>query len=330
MNAPLHLHVEVNPRSMLAAAFTPDRLQAAAAAFPGLLQGISISYGGGPADFDRHIATADALLLTGQADLTALEERAPRLRWLHYTSAGVEWLLGGHFPPGLAITNASGTHEPKAAEFSLLSVLMLNNRIPELMNAQQQRQWRQLPAPTVAGKTVVILGMGALGGAAAGALKPLGLRVIGVSRSGRPHPAADAVHRTAALHEILPQADFLLITLPLTPETDGLLDRAALDLLPRHAGVINIGRGPVLDAGALADKLREGSIGGAVLDALPVEPLPAQSPLWDVPNLIVTPHCGLYDPVGYGPRCLAMFCENLRRFRDGAPLAHVVESDRGY
>jgi phosphoglycerate dehydrogenase-like enzyme len=291
---------------------------------------VALSYGQSPEALEVALAEAEVLLLSGQARLDALARRAPRLRWISYTSAGVEWLLQAGLPDAVTLTNASGTHVPKAAEYALTAVLMLNSHLPALITAQRQHRWAPLSGGTVAGRTVLILGMGALGGAAAAALSGQGMRVIGNSHSGRPHPACAVMTRGDEFRAHLPAADFLLIALPLTAATQGLVGRAELDLLPRHAGVVNIGRGEILDAGALAAKLADGSLGGAVLDALPQEPLPPDSPLWDVPNLVITPHCGLYDPTAYATRCLHGFFANLRRWRDGAPLHQVVGRDRGY
>jgi phosphoglycerate dehydrogenase-like enzyme len=321
---PTRLHVQVNPASQLAPDFGEPRIRAA------LGEEAALSYGTTPEQFEAALEEAEVLLLTGQAPLHDLERRAPRLRWISYTSAGVEWLLKLGLPPHIALTNASGTHEPKAAEFALAAVLMLNNQLPHLMTAQRERRWAPRAASTVEGKTALILGMGALGRSAAAALKQQGMRVIGSSRSGRPHPAADIVTQGDGFRAYLAETEFLVIALPLTPETHGLIGRKELDLLPRGAGVVNIGRGEQLDAEALAAKLRDGSLGGAVLDALPQEPLPTDSPLWDTPNLIITAHCGLYDPAAYAPRCLEAFCANLRRWRAREPLQQLVERVRGY
>ncbi|MDN3565063.1 NAD(P)-dependent oxidoreductase [Paeniroseomonas aquatica] len=321
------LHVQVNPASMLAGEITEERVRAGAAAFG---DGLALSFGTTPAALEAGLAEAEVLLLTGKAPLEDLGRRAPRLRWLSYTSAGVEWLVDTDFPPRLQLTNASGTHEPKAAEFTLMAVLMLNNHLPQLLAATRERRWAPRSGGTVAGRTALILGMGALGGAAATALQRQGMRIIGNSHGGRPHPAVAVMTTGEGFRAHLPEADVLVIALPLTAATRGLIGRAELDLLPRHAGVVNIGRGEILDDAALAAKLREGSLGGAVLDALPQEPLPPDSPLWDTPNLIITPHCGLYDPTAYGPRCLDGFFANLRRFQAGEPLAHRVLPDRGY
>jgi phosphoglycerate dehydrogenase-like enzyme len=321
---PTRLHAQVNPTSMLAADFSEACIREAAG------DGAALSYGQTPEAFEAALAEAEVLLLTGQAPLHDLARRAPRLRWISYTSAGVEWLLKLDLPAHVALTNASGTHEPKAAEFTLTAVLMLNSQMPHLMTAQRERRWAPRSGGTVEGKTALILGMGALGGSAAAALKRQGMRVIGNSRSGRAHPAVDVMTQGDGFRAYLPEADFLVIALPLTPETHGLIGRAELDLLPRGAGVVNIGRGEQLDAGALAAKLTDGSLGGAVLDALPQEPLPEDSPLWTTPNLVITAHCGLYDPTAYARRCLDAFFANLRRWRAGEKLQHLVERGRGY
>jgi phosphoglycerate dehydrogenase-like enzyme len=323
----LRVHVQVSPAAMLAPEFPEFRVRTALAE---LGPAVRLSYGRTPEELEAALAEAEVLLLAGQAPLHDLPRRAPHLRWISYTSAGVEGLLKLDLPAGITLTNASGTHEPKAAEFVLMAVLMLNNYMPHLMTAQRAHRWDQRSGGTVESKIALILGMGALGGGAATALKRQGMRVIGNSHSGRPHPAADLMTRGGAFRDHLHEADFLIIALPLTPETHGLIGGAELDRLPRHAGVVNIGRGEQLDTEALAAKLTEGSLSGAVLDALPQEPLPADSPLWDVPNLIVTAHCGLYDPTAYGRRCLEAFRANLRRRLAGEPLHQVVQRDRGY
>ena len=324
---PLRVHAQVGASTIIAPEFPEARLREALAE---LGPAVRLSYGRTEEEFEAALAEAEVLLLAGQAPLHDLRRRAPRLRWISHTSAGVEWLLALDLPPEITLTNASGTHEPKAAEFALMAVLMLNNHVPHLVTSQRAHRWDPRSAGTVEGKTALILGMGALGGGAAGALKRQGMRVIGNSRSGRPHPAADVMTRGGAFRDHLHEADFLIIALPLTPETHGLIGRAELDRLPRHAGVVNIGRGEQLDAAALAAKLADGSLGGAVLDALPQEPLRADSPLWDAPNLIVTAHCGLYAPGDYGRRCLEAFRANLIRWLAGETLRQVVRRDLGY
>ncbi|MFC3127003.1 D-2-hydroxyacid dehydrogenase [Pseudoroseomonas globiformis] len=328
--SPLRLHVAVQSSSPIRAAFTEAAVRDAAARRPGVLEGVELGFSDtGPA-LEEALRGADILHLTGQAELAGLQARAPRLRWLHYTSAGVEWLLNTGLPQGVTLTNVSGTHGPKTAEFALLCVLMLNNNLPALLTAQRESRWDPRPSGTVAGRTALVLGLGGLGGATAEALSRHGITVLGVSRSGRPHPACAETHRIEALQSLLPRADYVIIALPMTPETRNIIGAAELDLLPPHAGVVNIGRGPQLDHDALVERLRDGRLAGAVLDALPQEPLPPESPLWTTPNLVVTPHCGLYDPTAYGSRALDGFFANLERFKARQELQQVVDPARGY
>ncbi len=311
---------------MLAGEITQERVLARI----GDDDGVALSFGTTLDELGAALPETEVLLLTGQAPLQDLRQRAPRLRWISYTSAGVDWLIKAGLPDGVVLTNASGTHIPKAAEFALAAVLMLNLRVPTFATAMRAHRWEQISGGTVAGKTALILGMGALGGAAADALKAQAMRIVGNSRSGAAHPSVDVMTRGSDFRAHLPEADFLLITLPLTAETRGLVGAAELDLLPQAAGVVNIGRGEILDNAALAQRLMDGRLSGAVLDALPQEPLRPDSPLWDTPNLIITPHCGLYDPTGYGPRCLDLFAANVRRYRNGETLRQIVEPVRGY
>ena len=156
------------------------------------------------------------------------------------------------------------------------------------------------------------------------------LKVIGVSRTGRKVPPADAVHKTAALDRLLPGADYVILAVPLTPETRHLLSRARLDRMKPGAAVINIARAPVLDAEALADKLSRGELAGAVLDVVEPEPLPPESPLWDAPNLLITPHISCDDGEHYVDISLDLWFANFARFLEGKPLRNRVDSRRGY
>jgi len=198
------------------------------------------------------------------------------------------------------------------------------------VTAQRAAKWDQVHATPIEGKTVVIVGAGALGTAAAAHAKRFGMRVLGVSRSGKKNPKFERMYAQKDLHKVLPKADFVIVTTPLTAETRGMLGRAELDLLPRHAGLVNLGRGPVIDNDALADKLRKGELSGAVLDVFPEEPLPASSPLWSTPNLIMSPHCAVDDAESYAARALDIFLKNLTRYLAGRKLNNVVDTGLGY
>ncbi|HKF72730.1 MAG TPA: D-2-hydroxyacid dehydrogenase [Stellaceae bacterium] len=308
---------------------TPARIRAHATKFPGLLSRVEFVHADDPVRLEASLPETDILLLSGNIDLGRLRERAPRLRWIQSCSAGVE-KVAPLIPAGITLTNASGVHGPRGGEYGMTAVLMLNSRVPAFVNNQQSARWEQIHTTPLKGKTLVLLGVGAIGGEVARLAKRFGMRVLGVTRSGKPHKSVDRMYPTKQLAQVLPKADFMLSTLPLTPETNGLVSRAMLDLLPRHAGVVNLGRGRVMDYDALMDKLRKGELAGAVLDVFYEEPLSANSPLWATPNLIMSPHCAVDDESVYVERCLDIFLDNLKRFLAGRPLNNVVNTKLGY
>ena len=320
----LRIHVENSPHHSKVYHITPALFGRRVRRSPGLAGRIAITYGQ-----DSAALAECEVLVVGSIDGTGLADRAPRLRWIQATSAGVE-KLAPTLPDSVVLTNASGVHGPKGGEYAMTALLMLNHRVPHFVTAQRAGRWEQAFTTPIVGKTVLILGVGAFGSAAARLARRFGLRILGVSRSGKANPLVDRMYKPAALRRALPQADFVLATLPLTEETRGLVGRAELDLLPRHAGIANLGRGAVIDNDALADKLRCGELSGAVLDVFPEEPLPASSPLWTVPNLIISPHCAIDDSTSYAERALDIFVGNLERYLAGRRLLNVVDKALGY
>jgi len=325
----LRVHVAHSPSTVDSQRLTPARLATAAKAFPGVLRHVEVSYGDDGEALDAALSQSDVLLLAGTIDLGGLAARAPRLKWLQSMSAGVESLIP-MVPPEVTLTNASGVHGPRGGEYAMTAVLMLNSRVPQFVTNQRAARWKQVHSTRVAGKTVVIVGVGVIGGEAARLAKRFGMRVVGVTRSGKTHRFVDRMFRPDRLDKVLPLADFVVVTLPHTSSTRGLLGRSELDLLPHHAGIVNVGRSRVMDYAALAEKLRRSELSGAVLDVFDQEPLPADSPLWSVPNLILSPHCGVDDESVYVERCLDIFLDNLRRFAAGRPLRNVVDPKLGY
>jgi glyoxylate/hydroxypyruvate reductase A len=323
----IRLYVHNDPLSPVDAV-TPARFARAAARVPALRRRVDVSFGDDPVALEAGLREAE-VVLAGHFDARDLARRAPRLRWIQSTSAGVE-TLAPLLPEGVTLTNASGVHGPKGGEYAMTALLMLNHGVPQFVTRQHERRWDPYFTTTIAGRTVVVVGVGRIGAEVARLARRFGLRVLGVRRSGRPHRWVDRMFTPARLHAALRRADFVVVTLPLTPETRGLLDRAALDCLPRHAGLVNLGRGAVVDYEALAAKLRAGELGGAVLDVFPEEPLPPDSPLWQTPNVILSPHCAVDDAVTYVDRCLAIFFDNLGRYLGGRPLRNVVDPGRGY
>jgi phosphoglycerate dehydrogenase-like enzyme len=237
----------------------------------------------------------------------------------------LDWL-----PPNVALTNNRGVHAEKAQEFIAMSLLMLNAQAPEMILAQRQRQWRRRFTSSIRGKTLLIIGVGNMGGAAAAAGRMLGLRVIGVRRSARSSPLVHEMHPPSALDVLLPGADFVVVAAPLTRETSQMLDAGRLNRIKPGAGLINIGRANVLDYAHLARMLQEERLSGAILDVFNPEPLPSDSPLWDTPRLVVTPHCSSDDLDSYAPRTADLVLRNAAHKLAGEELENLVRRDLGY
>jgi phosphoglycerate dehydrogenase-like enzyme len=269
---------------------------------------------------------------------------APELRWVHSATSGVERALT---PAALArdviVTNARGVFSRPIAEHVLLMILALSRRLPQLLELQRERTWQPLEGRELRDLTIGIVGYGSLGRAVASLAGAFGSRVIAMRR--RPEapdepapdgddafpcpPKLDRVLGPNGLHELLAESDVVVLAAPLTAETDGMIDEAALAAMKPDAWLINVARGRLIDDGALFRALREGQIGGAALDAYREEPLGPTSPFWDVPNLILTPHTA-WSSSRVLDRSIDLFCDNLRRFRAGEPLRNVVDPAAGY
>ena len=310
---------------------TPERFAAAVARHADVSRRIDVDFSWDLEGFAEAVADADALIgwRFPQAELARL---APRLRWIQLTGAGHEHLQPFDWlPRGVALTTNSGAHAPKAGEFAATAILMLNNDLPFLMTNQRKARWEQSFSSGIEGKTLAVIGVGAMGGAAARwAKQRLKMHVLGVRRSGRGHRYVDTMYRPGELDQVLPNADFVLVTAPLTRETEALIDRRALASMKRGAGLINMGRARVVDYVALADELRSGRLRGAVLDVFDPEPLPADSPLWSTPNLVISPHVSSDDVGNYIDRTLDVFFANVRRFLSNRPLRNRVVKARQY
>jgi phosphoglycerate dehydrogenase-like enzyme len=322
---PVRIHVENNPESEPALRFTPEHLKRILAAGPALRGAVSITVNDDPARTDE---LAEAEILFAVRKPRSLSP-AKRLKWVQSISAGVEGLLP-LIPPGAKLTNASGVHREKGGEFILAAVLMLNYAIPRFATDKEHRRWAPRFESTVRGKRAMLLGVGAIGGEGARLLNLLGVTVVGVSRSGGAREHLDRSITFGEVDRFLPETDFLVSSLPLTRETEGLIDRRRLDLLPRRAGIVIVGRAKVFDSDALLAKLRDDTVGGAVLDVFPEEPVPQDSPFWTTPNLVMTPHCSVDDHAVYMDRCVEIFADNLGRYLASEKLRNLVDPERGY
>jgi glyoxylate/hydroxypyruvate reductase A len=206
---------------------------------------------------------------------------------------------------------------------------MLNNRVPEMVTNQRRAEWHQIFNTGIAGKTLLIIGVGSVGGGAADWAKRLGLHVIGIRRTGKKHRSVDEMHTPKALHRLLPKADFVLMTTPHTEATHHLLGATEIGLLKNGAGLVNYSRANLVDYDALRARLERHEL-SAVLDVFDPEPLPSASPLWTTPNLIMTPHSSSDDREQYTPRTLDLVFRNMARFIAGKPLRNRVDPTLQY
>jgi phosphoglycerate dehydrogenase-like enzyme len=263
---------------------------------------------------------------------------AKRLQWIHSAAAAVHALMIPEIVNSdIKVTNASPVHGPVVAEHAMAMILAIGRRIDLAVKAQTKHEWKQEeiwvsnPAPRdIAGSTLVVVGLGKIGTPLVQHAKGLGMRVLAV----REHPergreGADAVYATRDLNRILPEADFVLLCAPVTPATQEAFGRGQFAAMKSDAYILNVGRGALIDEPALIEALREHRIGGAALDVVSEEPLPADSPLWDLDNCMITPHTAGISPKLW-ERQYIYFTENLRRFFEGEPLQGLVDKAKGY
>jgi glyoxylate/hydroxypyruvate reductase len=277
------------------------------------------------------VAGADVLFDFDWMDPATLPRRAPRLRWVQATSSGIGDFLRrtGLEGSGIEFTTAAGVHAGPLAEFVLLSLLYFAKDVPMLLSRARKRVWRRHTSGELAGDRVLVVGLGATGSAIAARCAANGLEVWGMRR-GRGPAAPPGVSRLVDdLGVALPEVDALVLACPLTAETHHLLGAHELGVMRSSAVLVNVSRGAVVDEGALVDALRRGRLRGAALDVVEEEPLPASSPLWSMPHVLLSPHSASTVPAE-NDRILDIFEDNLRRFLSGRPLRNRYGADRGY
>lgn len=276
--------------------------------------------------------------------------RCPNLRWVHSATAGVERVLTpAARERGLIITNARGVFSRPIAEYVLLMILAVARRLPQLLELQRERTWQPLPAVELRDVTVGIVGLGSIGQAVASLATAFGCRIIATRRHAGSAPSAGPGAESEAddpshplptprierilpperLSELLAESDFVVLALPLTADTTDLFDAHTLGQMKPGAWLINVARGGLVDERALVRALREGPLGGAVLDAFRDEPLAPDSPLYGLTNCLITPHTS-WSSGRVVLRSVELFCENLRLYRAGQPLRNVVDPTLGY
>ncbi|WP_109008605.1 D-2-hydroxyacid dehydrogenase [Nostoc commune] len=256
---------------------------------------------------------------------------APRLRWQQSPSAGVNHILTPNFlQKDIILTNGAGVHAIPISEFVLAFMLYHAKNLRKLQTLQDEHTWvRGISLEELADANLLILGTGNIGKAIASRAKAFGVTVWGSRRHLEPIPNFDKIVGVDEWQSLLPAADYVVIATPLTPETKGLIDEAALRSMRQSAYLINIARGAIVDEAALITALREGWIAGAGLDTVATEPLPPESPLWSLPNAFITPHCSALSP-RLRERIAQLFIDNLKRYQTGQPLRNVVDKQAGY
>lgn len=289
--------------------------------------------------FTQDRAEMEAVLDTVQIAVAGVPRdlvvRAPNLRWLQQWGAGADWLL--RCPRAVeqdwVLTNVSGIHAIPISEHILALLLAFARRLPESLRAQGRREWLthvQSEVFELAGSTALVVGLGPIGQRTARLATAMGMRVLGVRRdTSLGVPGVEKIISLDQIDELLPEADFVIVTVPLTAETKGFLSLREFQRMKPTAYLINIGRGGTINEQDLITALREGRIAGAGLDVFETEPLPEDSPLWGMENVIITSHYAGSNPY-YSQRAMEIFLDNLQRFQAGKPLRNVVNKALGY
>ncbi|MBN33352.1 MAG: D-2-hydroxyacid dehydrogenase [Rhodospirillaceae bacterium] len=330
---PAKLNVHVSALSSQPETFwvTEERVAAACKRHKGLARHLRFDWSWDHDRFADGMAKAD-IMIGWRFPGPELRAMAPNLKWITLTGAGTEHLQPFDWVwPGLKLTNNSGVHAEKAAEFAGAAVLAMAHGLPFFATNKPKRRWEKRFTTTIEGGTAVVIGLGGMGGATARWLKQkLGMTVIGVTRTGKPFRWADKVVKASRIETVLPKANTVVVMAPLTNETENLLSRRRLGMLKPDATLLNMGRARIVDYDALADLLDNGQLGGALLDVFEPEPLPRSSRLWTTPNLILSPHCSSDDVDNYIPKTLDWFFANLERFLAGRRPTNRVDTRLQY
>ena len=256
---------------------------------------------------------------------------APNLKWIHIISAGVNHLSPFDWTKNnLILTNSSGVHAKKAGEFGLMSILMLQNHMTRIITNQKNKKFISLLSKPISGQNIVVVGTGSLGGSMIKHISKLGANVIGVNRRGGSVEGCSKIITFDKIDEVIPEADFIYLAVPETPETKGLMNKERLDKLKPTCGIVNIGRQSVMDYETLITKLEKNEIAGAILDVFSKEPIDRNSKLWNTPNLLITPHISSDSEGNYIEMVLKIFFENLELFINNKKLINQVDQKLGY
>ncbi|MBP3041618.1 D-2-hydroxyacid dehydrogenase [Bacillaceae bacterium Marseille-Q3522] len=277
----------------------------------------------------------EVLLTLGIQDPLHILEKVPNVKWIHSTSVGTEAMLLNKEirNSDIVITNAKGCTSVPIAEHTVAMISSLARGLPAMMKNQALRKWERIPVTDLTSSTVGIIGYGEIGYEIAKRCKALDMRVIGCKRN--PHSGvkindpADKIAGMDQVDEVIAEADFLVLSLPATNETYHFMNRERLGKMKKGSFLINVGRGNTVMESALVENLRNNHLGGAALDVFEVEPLPTYHPLWELDNVIISPHNAFFSPK-HSERIMDLFLENVKRFSAGKPLLNVIDKEKGY
>jgi phosphoglycerate dehydrogenase-like enzyme len=270
--------------------------------------------------YSRDVTDADVIFVGPRSgpELREVWPQAKRVRWVHSLSAGVETILCPELRPSdVVLTNGRGVFAPALAEWAVAAILYFAKNFPRLLRAQRERAWESFNVERVEGQTVGIVGYGSIGRAVVERCVALGMRPVAFSR------------HQGSLEEVLREADYIVVSTPLTNDTRGMIGAAELKAMRRNAVLINVGRGPVVDEAAMITVLKTHRIKGAALDVFEHEPLPPDHPLWTLDNVLISPHGADYTSDSH-ERAMRCFLDNLARFERGEELMNVVDKNAGY
>ena len=328
-NGPLHLHIENSSRLGEIFEISKTRLDDALGRHPQATRDVEITIGRDGDGFREAMASAE-VLFGWDFERENLVKYAPRLRWIQIQGAGVNHLLPFDWlPPGIILTNSRGAHGRRGSEYLIMAILALNNGLPAMVTNQREGRWQQIHTSAIGGKTLLIFGVGHVGGDTAKVAKSFGLHILGVRRTGAAHKYVDEMYRPTDLKALLPRADFILITAPHTRHTECIIGPQEFDLMKKGAGIVNYSRSRLVDYEALRKTLEAGHI-SAVVDVFDEEPQPSSSPFWQLPNLIITPHSSSNDPLHHAHRSLDLLFENLARYLANEKLENIIDPAEQY
>ena len=304
-----------------------DEAEAYAAAIEAACDGVRVIAARTPAEACARGGEADMLAALAPVVIQELIDAMPRLRWIQALTTGTDQLDRLRLPPGTLVTSARGIHGPQMAELAFLHMLALARDFRVMLENQAAARWQRWPQRLLLGKTAVLVGVGAISEELALRCHAFGMRVIGVSEGRQSAPGFDLIVKRAALASVAAQADFLVVLAPYSRATHHMIDAAVLAAMRADSFLVNVARGSVVDEAALVQALDCGRIAGAGLDVFATEPLPATSPLWSMPKILITPHVGGMSDI-YAAQVTPLLLDNIRAYlaQDEGSMRNVVRA----